>query len=199
MCGSRGGASGRIGRSSRHAEALGSGGRRGGGRPIPSRGGAGVRRAPRAAISAAAAVGASRLLRGGHRLPLTALSAADDGATAFTASKDGALCRWDTETGARSPFPAAKPPTTDQRHRAGLPAAGDPSRTILAVASTSDGRLVATGGADRLVRVWDARTLRQVHTFPGHRGTITCLAFRLGTQQLFSGSLDRTIKVGGMG
>lgn len=31
--------------------------------------------------------------------------------------------------------------------------------------------------------------------FPGHRGPVSCLTFRQGTSELFSGSYDRTIKI----
>lgn len=31
--------------------------------------------------------------------------------------------------------------------------------------------------------------------FPGHKGPVSCLTFRQGTSELFSGSYDRTIKI----
>lgn len=31
--------------------------------------------------------------------------------------------------------------------------------------------------------------------FPGHRGPVSCLTFRQGTSELFSGSFDRTVKI----
>lgn len=31
--------------------------------------------------------------------------------------------------------------------------------------------------------------------FPGHKGPVSCLAFRQGTAELFSGSFDRSIKI----
>lgn len=31
--------------------------------------------------------------------------------------------------------------------------------------------------------------------FPGHQGPVSCLTFRQGTSELFSGSFDRTIKM----
>lgn len=43
------------------------------------------------------------------------------------------------------------------------------------------------------------RLILQLHfsfqAFHGHRGPISCLTFRQGTSQLFSGSFDRTIKL----
>lgn len=34
-----------------------------------------------------------------------------------------------------------------------------------------------------------------LQAFPGHRGPVSCLTFRQGTSELFSGSYDRTIKI----
>lgn len=34
-----------------------------------------------------------------------------------------------------------------------------------------------------------------LQSFPGHRGPVSCLTFRQGTSELFSGSFDRTIKI----
>lgn len=52
--------------------------------------------------------GAGRLLRG-HRLAATAVALSDDSSAAFTATKCGALLKWDLETGRRCapPPPAA--------------------------------------------------------------------------------------------
>lgn len=34
-----------------------------------------------------------------------------------------------------------------------------------------------------------------LQAFPGHRGPVSCLTFRQGTSELFSGSYDRTVKI----
>jgi len=68
---------------------------------------------------------------------------------------------------------------------------------ILTVAASQDGKFVATGGKDRRIVVWDAATLKPLTVFgqSQHRDAVTGLAFRRGTNQLFSSSKDRTIKV----
>ena len=62
------------------------------------------------------------------------------------------------------------------------------------MAASSDGRFVATGGADRRLIVWSATDLTSLRVFTQHRDAVTSLAFRRGTNQLYSSSKDRTIK-----
>ena len=67
---------------------------------------------------------------------------------------------------------------------------------MLALAVCHDGALLASAGADKHVHIWDVRTpAAYVQAFPGHRDAVTCLAFRPGSRTLFSGSLDRCVKV----
>lgn len=66
---------------------------------------------------------------------------------------------------------------------------------ILAVAASPDGKYVVTGGADRKLIVYDAATLKPIKVLTHHRDAVTGLAFRRGTNQLYSCSKDRTVKV----
>lgn len=66
---------------------------------------------------------------------------------------------------------------------------------VLCVAASADGKFVATGGADRRLIVWDAPTLKPLKVFMQHRDAVTGLAFRGKTNQMFSASKDRTIKI----
>jgi len=54
---------------------------------------------------------------------------------------------------------------------------------------------VVTGGKDRRIVVWDAATLKPLRVFTQHRDAVTGLAFRRGTNQMYSASKDRTIKI----
>ncbi|CAK7230890.1 pre-rRNA processing protein [Sporothrix bragantina] len=67
--------------------------------------------------------------------------------------------------------------------------------SILCVAASQDGKFVVTGGADRRMVVWNAETLKPLRVFTHHRDAVTGLAFRRGTNQLYSCSKDRTIKI----
>ena len=44
---------------------------------------------------------------------------------------------------------------------------------LLAAAVSSDGQLLAVGGGDRRVHVWDTRSDTLIQSFPGHKDTIT--------------------------
>ncbi|MFS7923997.1 putative transcription factor WD40-like family [Helianthus anomalus] len=53
----------------------------------------------------------------------------------------------------------------------------------------------AQQGFDRDIHLWDTRTRQHIQALSGHKGPISCLTFRQGTSELFSGSYDRTIKI----
>ncbi|TYZ59333.1 hypothetical protein PybrP1_008513 [[Pythium] brassicae (nom. inval.)] len=122
----------------------------------------------------------------GHRLPVTSVCLADDGKTAFSASKDGAILRWDlaAQTKTRLALPSDDVATAKMDHE----------KSVLALALSSDGKFLASGGCDKLVRVWDAEKSELLESFKGHRDAVTSLAFHLRSHSLLSGSLDRSIK-----
>lgn len=66
---------------------------------------------------------------------------------------------------------------------------------ILCVAVSSDGKFLVTGGEDKRLIVHDAVSLKPIKVFTHHRDAVTGLAFRRGTNQLYSCSKDRTVKV----
>ncbi|EAQ90523.1 hypothetical protein CHGG_02458 [Chaetomium globosum CBS 148.51] len=65
----------------------------------------------------------------------------------------------------------------------------------LTVKASQDGKYVVTGGVDRRLVVYNAADLKPIRAFTQHRDAVTGLAFRRGTNQLFSCSKDRTVKV----
>ncbi len=64
---------------------------------------------------------------------------------------------------------------------------------ILTVKASEDGKFVVTGGADKRLVIYDAETLKPIRMMGHHRDAVTGLAFRRGTNQLFSCSKDRTV------
>ncbi len=66
---------------------------------------------------------------------------------------------------------------------------------VFAVAYSPDGRLLASGGSDQTVRVWEPTTGQERWTFRNHVGHIHALAFSPDGRLLASGSADTTIRL----
>lgn len=120
----------------------------------------------------------------------------------YTVSKDKVLSKWE--------MPQQREETDSQSSQRVKPkriayAKGNGKRAddwdykyhtgaILCVAASTDGKFIATGGEDKKLIVWDAKTLKPLKVFTHHRDSVTSLTFRRTTNQLFSASKDRTIK-----
>jgi WD40 repeat protein len=66
---------------------------------------------------------------------------------------------------------------------------------VLAVAFRPDGKLLASGGKDFTLRLWDAETGAEAKTLEGHKGSVCSVAFSPDGQFLASGSEDKTIRI----
>ncbi|KAK4897631.1 pre-rRNA processing protein [Elasticomyces elasticus] len=128
------------------------------------------------------------------------------GKYAYAVSKDGALSKWELPT-RETPMQDGKQ-VGRARSRAKRVAYTRGARgkknerdylhhvgAILCVAASQDGKFVATGGLDKRIVIWDAATLKPLKVFTQHRDSVSSLAFRRGTNQLFSASRDRTVKI----
>ncbi|MFA5950166.1 MAG: serine/threonine-protein kinase [Hyphomicrobium sp.] len=74
--------------------------------------------------------------------------------------------------------------------------AHDSAAQALAYSGTpDDGPLLATGGADKKIKLWNLDTFDRVRTYSGHKDFITALAFGPGGKMLASASLDGGIRV----
>jgi len=117
-------------------------------------------------------------------------------------------------------FYKVRPPNTDKKGKGkALPDPDIKGHTdeVLSLALSGDGKLLASAGRDRRLCVWDVEKDHWVKTFAGplgHKDAVAvCMmlllqpnfffltlpfqnvAFRKGTNQLYSGSFDRTLKV----
>lgn len=124
----------------------------------------------------------------GHRLPVTSLCLLEDGKTAFSAAKDGSLLRWDLAQQKKTALTLPMDDVATEKAKT------DNDRCVLALAASSDGKFLVSGGRDKLVRVWDVEKNELQESFSGHRDAVSSLTFRLRTHSLFSGSFDRSIK-----
>lgn len=132
---------------------------------------------------------------------------------AYTTSKDMFLVKWKLQDLPEYQWPQTtkkkpkKPPAPPKRKPERVASSrGDTRKSrdknyqghtgaILKVAASQDGKYVVTAGADRRIVVHDAETLKPLRAFSHHRDSVTGLAFRRGTNQMYSCSKDRTVKV----
>ena len=131
----------------------------------------------------------------------------------YTVTRDMTLTKWELPTpplppssskAARKPSkPIRRRPTKLLSVRGRRSGSSDPSycghtAAILCVVASEDGKFVVTGGDDKKLIVWNTVDLKPLRVFNQHgvqhRGPITSLAFRRGTNELYSASADRTIK-----
>lgn len=130
----------------------------------------------------------------------------------YTVSKDITLIKWQLPNPPAPPpltkkkNPPKKPPPPSRRrpikllytrgnhHESRNPKYQHHTAPILSVAASGDGKYIATGGADKKLIIWSAADLKPLRIFNQHRDAVTGLAFRKGTNQLYSSSKDRTIK-----
>jgi ribosomal RNA-processing protein 9 len=130
-----------------------------------------------------------------HDIAATCVSLSTDGQRAASGGKDSRVISWDVETGRR--VADMRPTTYEARWRKEPALAPGHVGHVLcvAVADGNGGNIFASGGADGLVRIWDARIGKQVEALRGHRGAVNALVFREASMQLFSASADRTVKI----
>ncbi len=57
-----------------------------------------------------------------------------------------------------------------------------------------DGRMLASGSADRRIRLWNTDTGKIIYTFDGHQESVTAIEFMPNGKILVSASADRTIR-----
>ncbi|KAK8110530.1 component of the u3 snoRNP complex [Apiospora kogelbergensis] len=154
---------------------------------------------------------ASHTLFRGNTLPTT--SVATCAPFAYTVHKDRTLVKWRLQDLPADQFPQ----TTKKKPKKQAPPRRQPDKIlsrqgdrakaaknknyqghtgeILCVAASEDGQYVVTGGSDRRLIIHDAKTLKPLRVFTHHRDAVTGLAFRRGTNQLYTASKDRTVKV----
>lgn len=83
--------------------------------------------------------------------------------------------------------------TTNENKEENAPASGD--LYIRSVCFSPDGKLLATGAEDKLIRIWDLTTKRIIKILRGHEQDIYSLDFFPDGDRLVSGSGDRSVRI----
>uniref|UniRef100_A0A6A7G2W5 U3 small nucleolar RNA-interacting protein 2 isoform X2 n=2 Tax=Hirondellea gigas TaxID=1518452 RepID=A0A6A7G2W5_9CRUS len=122
----------------------------------------------------------------GHRLSVTCLILSVDQSVVYSGSKDGSIIEWDVKTCKKlHHFHCARKRENVEGHR----------DQVFALAVSSDGQYLASGGREHFVFLWDTKTRKLLYKFRGHRDSISALSFQHNASLLFSASLDRTVKL----
>src|SRR5258705_13925621 len=66
---------------------------------------------------------------------------------------------------------------------------------VRALAYSPGGRVLASTGADRTIKLWDLAAARVRHTLAGHRDEVRALAFSPDARRLASGSWDGALRL----
>ncbi len=67
--------------------------------------------------------------------------------------------------------------------------------SVHAVAFSSDGELLVTGGNDNTVKLWNVESGKTLYTFRGHNGPVKAVEFSPDGHRIASGSTDQRVKL----
>ncbi|MHB9295703.1 putative serine/threonine-protein kinase PkwA [Pillotina sp. SPG140] len=67
--------------------------------------------------------------------------------------------------------------------------------SVRSVAYSPDERFIVSGSFDNTVKIWDAKSGRNLRTLTGHTSWVNSVAYSPDGRRIVSGSLDKTIKI----
>ena len=127
----------------------------------------------------------------GHKKAITDFVFTKDEKRIYSVSKDCCILEWDLENGTKIVFNKGKKHDRSLRN-------GGHFDEIMACDLSRDQKLLATGGKDRIVRIWNTEKRTLVTKFKGHVDTITSIKFDTENDNLYTVSTDMTLKIWNM-
>lgn len=107
----------------------------------------------------------------GHRLSITCTVVSADSKFIFSSSKDGAIYKWSLCTCEMLGKIEGKSKKSKSKEKGHV-------GHVLALALSTDSMFLASSGHDQVINIWNPVTLQWLHTFKGHRATVSGLAFQ---------------------
>ncbi|MEH2205953.1 MAG: caspase family protein [Nostoc sp.] len=92
-------------------------------------------------------------------------------------------------------IPIVKTPTNKTQVWRCIYTLTDHSDTVNSVAISPDGQILASGSADKTIKIWNLKTGTLLETLEGHSHTVNSVVISPNGQILASGSADKTIKI----
>ena len=118
----------------------------------------------------------------GATASITGVDVTADGAVLAASSADGSVYTW----------PLTKAPAAEPIAATGTFTLGSPVRSISLAA---DGTRIAACADDKLVRVWDVVSGRELQRFPGHEAAVLAVDFAVDQKTLVSASADKSVRL----